>query len=92
MAGYSGTPCAQRSASSPTTSLFLDGAPDDLDLGELAERHRRTPPAAAADISLTFHTSAGHPRAPPPAAVRPHRAGRHGLGLLAEKSAQKALA
>ena len=57
MAGYSGTPLAQKIGIKPGLTLFLDDAPDGLDLGDLAEVTvvRRLP--RQADITLTFHTT-----------------------------------
>jgi len=57
MAGYSGTPLAAKIGIKPGHTLFLDGAPDGLDLGDLAGVHvvRRLP--GRTDVTLTFHTT-----------------------------------
>jgi hypothetical protein len=57
VAGYSGTPLARKIGIKDGQVVFLDAAPDDLDLGDLgaATVVRRLP--RAADITLTFHTS-----------------------------------
>lgn len=57
MAGYSGTPLASKIGIEPGRTLFLDDAPDDLDLGDLAGVTvvRRLP--RHTDITLTFHRS-----------------------------------
>ena len=57
MAGYSGTPLVQKLGIKPGHTLFLDGAPADLDLGDLdgVTVVRRLP--RRADITLTFHTT-----------------------------------
>lgn len=57
MAGYSGTPLAQKLGIKPGHTLFLDNAPDELELGDLdgVTVVRRLP--RQADISLTFHTT-----------------------------------
>ena len=56
MAGYSSTPLERKLGIRPGQTLFLDGAPDDLAL-ETPGVHvvRRLP--AAADVTLTFHTT-----------------------------------
>jgi hypothetical protein len=58
--GYSGTPLPQKLGVKTDHTLFLDGQPADLDLGELpaATVVRRLPRAGhAADVTLTWHTS-----------------------------------
>ena len=57
MAGYPGTPLATKIGIKPGHTLFLDAAPADLDLGDLAGVHvvRRLP--RRADITLSFHTT-----------------------------------
>jgi hypothetical protein len=57
MAGYSGTPLVRKLGIKDTHVVLLDGAPADLDLGDLggARVVRRLP--AAADVTLTFHTA-----------------------------------
>ena len=56
MAGYSGTPLAKKIGIKDEHVVFLDGAPDDLELDTGAARScagsRRT-----VDVTLTFHTS-----------------------------------
>ena len=56
MAGYSGTPLAQKIGIRPGQVLLLDRAPENLDLGDLVDVTvvRRLP--RSADVSLTFHT------------------------------------
>ncbi len=59
-AGYSGTPLPHKLGVKTDHTLFLDGQPEDLDLGELpaATVVRRLPRAGhAADVTLTWHTS-----------------------------------
>jgi hypothetical protein len=59
-AGYSGTPLPQKLGIKPDHTLFLDGQPADLDLGELPAGTvvRRLPRAGhTADVTLTWHTS-----------------------------------
>ena len=57
MAGYSGTPLVRKLGIKDAHVVLLDGAPADLDLGDLggARVVRRLP--AAADVTLTFHTA-----------------------------------
>ncbi|MFC4782895.1 DUF3052 domain-containing protein [Nocardioides sp. MAHUQ-72] len=55
MAGYSGTPLVRKLGIKDDHVLFLDGAPDDLDLGEAAAHVVRRLPRQA-DVTLTFHT------------------------------------
>jgi hypothetical protein len=57
VAGYSGTPLVRKLGIKDDHVLFLDGAPDDLDLGDTggAQLVRRLP--RSVDVSLTFHTS-----------------------------------
>lgn len=56
MAGYSGTPLPRKLGVKDEHTVFLDGLPADVDLGELGAARvvRRLP--AAADLTLTFHT------------------------------------
>lgn len=56
MAGYSGTPLPRKLGVGPGDTVFLDGAPAELDLGDLgvARVVRRLP--READVTLTFHT------------------------------------
>src|SRR4051812_20200268 len=56
-AGYSGTPLPRKLGIKPDHVLFLDGQPDDLDLGDLPAGTvvRRLP--RSADVTLTWHTS-----------------------------------
>jgi hypothetical protein len=56
MAGYSGTPLERKLGIKPGQTLFLDGAPDDLDLDPAGARVVRRLPASA-DVTLTFHTT-----------------------------------
>ena len=57
MAGYSGTPLVRKLGIKDDHVVFLDDAPDDLDLDD-RRSHRRTPAAAhRVDVTLTFHTS-----------------------------------
>ncbi len=57
VAGYSGTPLPQKLGVKPSHTVFLDGQPDGLELGDLAASHvvRRLP--RKADVTLTWHTS-----------------------------------
>lgn len=56
VAGYSGTPVVRKLGIKPGHVLFLDGAPDGLDLdAEGAQLVRRLP--RSVDVSLTFHTT-----------------------------------
>ena len=57
MAGYSGTPLVRKLGIKDEHVVLLDGAPDDLDLGDTGGAHlvRRLPHTA--DVTLTFHTS-----------------------------------
>ena len=57
MAGYSGTPLVRKLGIKDHHVVLLDGAPDDLDLGDTGGAHlvRRLPHTA--DVTLTFHTS-----------------------------------
>ncbi len=91
MAGYSGTPLAQKIGIKPGHTIFLDGAPEDLDLGDLADTHvvRRLP--RRPDVSLTFHTTlAGLERRLPQLFERTETAGMVWV-CWPKKSAQKAL-
>jgi hypothetical protein len=91
MAGYSGTPLATKIGIRPDHTLFLDGAPHDLDLGDLADVHvvRRLP--RRADITLTFHTTlASLERRLPTLFERTESAGMVWV-CWPKKSAQKAL-
>ena len=56
MPGYSGTPLVRKLGITDAHTVFLDGLPDGVDLGDLAAAHvvRRLP--RAADVTLTFHT------------------------------------
>ena len=56
MAGYSGTPLVRKLGIKDAHTVFLDAAPDGLDLGDVGAAHvvRRLP--RAADVTLTFHT------------------------------------
>lgn len=60
MAGYSGTPLVRKLGIKPGDVVFVDGAPDGLDLGDPGDLGggarvvRRLP--AGADVTLTFHT------------------------------------
>ena len=55
MAGYSGTPLPRKLGVKDTHTVFLDGVPATVDLGDLGGAHvvRRLP--RAADLTLTFH-------------------------------------
>jgi hypothetical protein len=55
MAGYSGTPLPRKLGVKDTHTVFLDGVPDAVDLGDLGAARvvRRLP--RAADLTLTFH-------------------------------------
>ena len=56
MAGYSGTPLAKKIGIKDEHVVFLDGAPDDLDLDTGgASVVTRLP--RSADVTLTFHTT-----------------------------------
>ncbi len=91
MAGYSGTPLATKIGIKPGLALFLDDAPDDLDLGDLAAVHvvRRLP--RRVDITLTFHTTmASLERRLPQLFERTETAGMVWV-CWPKKSAQKAL-
>ena len=57
MAGYSGTPLVRKIGIKESHVVFLDGAPTDLDLGDVAGARvvRRIP--RSADVTLTFHTA-----------------------------------
>ena len=56
MAGYSGTPLAKKIGIKDEHVVFLDGAPDDLDLDTGgASVVTRLP--SSADVTLTFHTT-----------------------------------
>jgi hypothetical protein len=57
VAGYSGTPLVRKIGIKDDHVVLLDGAPADLDLGDMggAQLVRRLP--RSADVSLTFHTS-----------------------------------
>ena len=57
VAGYSGTPLVRKLGIKDEHVVLLDGAPDDLDLGDTGGAHlvRRLPHTA--DVTLTFHTS-----------------------------------
>jgi hypothetical protein len=54
-AGYSGTPLPRKLGVKDTHTVFLDGVPATVDLGDLGGAHvvRRLP--RAADVTLTFH-------------------------------------
>ncbi|MCW2772328.1 MAG: hypothetical protein JWN91_654 [Nocardioides sp.] len=54
MAGYSGTPLERKLGIRESQVVFLDGAPDGLDL-DASGAVRRLP--RTADVTLTFHTS-----------------------------------
>jgi hypothetical protein len=54
MAGYSGTPLVRKLGIRESHVVFLDGAPDGLDL-DVPGAVRRLP--LSADVTLTFHTS-----------------------------------
>ena len=56
MAGYSGTPLPQKLGTKETHTVFLDGVPATVDLGDLPGRVVRRLPRAA-DVTLTFHDS-----------------------------------
>jgi len=91
MAGYSGTPLATKIGVKPGLTLFLDDAPDDLDLGDLSDVHvvRRLP--RQADITMTFHTTlAGLGRRLPQLFARTETAGMIWV-CWPKKAAQKAL-
>jgi hypothetical protein len=55
MAGYSGTPLPRKIGVKDEHVVFLDGMPDEVDLGDFgaATVVRRLP--RAADVTLTFH-------------------------------------
>ncbi len=55
MAGYSGTPLPRKLGVKDTHTVFLDGVPAGVELGDLGAAHvvRRLP--RAADLTLTFH-------------------------------------
>lgn len=55
MAGYSGTPLPKKLGVKDTHTVFLDGVPAGVDLGDLGAAHvvRRLP--RLADLTLTFH-------------------------------------
>jgi len=57
VAGYSGTPLVRKIGIKDDHVVLLDGAPDDLGLGDTggAQLVRRLP--RTADVTLTFHTS-----------------------------------
>ena len=57
MAGYSGTPLVRKLGVKDDHVVFLDGAPAELDLGDVGSALvlRRLP--RSADVTLTFHTS-----------------------------------
>jgi hypothetical protein len=56
MAGYSGTPLVRKLGIKDRHVVFLDRAPDGLDLDlDAAQVVRRLP--AGADVTLTFHTT-----------------------------------
>jgi hypothetical protein len=91
MAGYSGTPLATKIGIKPGHTLFLDDAPAELDLGDLAGVHvvRRLP--RRANVTLTFHTTlAGLARRLPQLFDRTETAGMVWV-CWPKKSAQKAL-
>ena len=56
-AGYSGTPLPQKLGIKPQHTLFLDGQPADLDLGDFPAESvvRRLP--RSMDVTLTWHTA-----------------------------------
>ncbi|GAA1139575.1 DUF3052 domain-containing protein [Nocardioides aquiterrae] len=56
MAGYSGTPLERKLGIREGQVVFLDGAPGDLALETAGARVVRRLPAAA-DVTLTFHTT-----------------------------------
>jgi len=91
MAGYSGTPLAQKIGIRPGQVLLLDRAPENLDLGDLVDVTvvRRLP--RSADVSLTFHTHrASLERRLPQLFERTSAAGMVWV-CWPKKSAQKAL-
>ena len=55
-AGYSGTPLAKKIGIKDEHVVFLDGAPDDLELDTGGARVVRRLPRSV-DVTLTFHTS-----------------------------------
>ena len=56
MAGYSGTPLVRKLGIAAGHTVFLDGVPDSVDLGDLGAARvvRRLP--RSADVTLTFQT------------------------------------
>lgn len=56
VAGYSGTPLVTKVGIRPGHTVLLDGAPDGLDLGDLAGVTVVRRLARSADVTLTFHT------------------------------------
>ena len=56
MAGYSGTPLARKIGIKDDHVVFLDGAPDDLELDTGAAAVTRRLPKTA-DVTLSFHTT-----------------------------------
>jgi hypothetical protein len=56
VAGYSGTPLERKLGLKDGQVLFLDGAPDDLELDPTGARVVRRLPGSA-DVTLTFHTT-----------------------------------
>jgi hypothetical protein len=91
MAGYSGTPLPTKIGIKPGHTLLVDGAPPDLDLGDLDGVNvvRRLP--RRADVTLTFHaTLAGLERRLPALFDRTETAGMVWV-CWPKKSAQKAL-
>jgi len=55
MSGYSGTPLPKKLGVKDSHTVFLDGVPAGVELGELGAAHvvRRLPPTV--DLTLTFH-------------------------------------
>jgi len=90
MAGYSGTPLAKKIGIKDEHVVFLDGAPDDLDLDTGgASVVTRLP--RSADVTLTFHTTyAGLAARLPTLFERTTTAGMVWV-CWPKKSAQKAL-
>ena len=91
MAGYSGTPLVRKIGIKDDHVVLLDGAPPDLDLGDIggAQLVRRLP--RSVDVSLTFHTSyAALARRLPVLFERTSTAGMVWV-CWPKKSAQKAL-
>ena len=76
-AGYSGTPLPQKLGVKDTSTVFLDGLPAGVDLGDLGSAHvaRRLP--RSADLTVTFHDRRAtlEPRLP----VLMERTSTHGM-------------